>query len=84
MKTTQRKWDMMTKEKRDKLVQAIMTYFKNERDLDMGIIAAEDTLDFFLDALGPEIYNKAVQDSKNTIKQSFDNMEIDLDLLFQK
>lgn len=74
----------MSKEKREKLVQEIITYFKKDRDVDMGIIAAEDTLDFFLDALCPEIYNKAVQDAKNTVKQSFDDLDVNLDLLFNK
>ena len=43
-----------------------------------------DILDFFLEALGKDIYNRAIDDSKVVIKQSFDNLEIDLDLLLNK
>ena len=84
MKNIQRKWDIITKEKREKLIQEIITYFKTKREQEIGVLAAEDILDFFLEALCEDIYNKAIDDAKAAIKQSFENLEIDLDLLFHK
>lgn len=84
MKNIKRQWDLITKERREKLIKEIITYFKTKRDQEIGILAAEDILDFFLEALCADIYNKAIDDSKATIKQSFENLEIDLDLLLNK
>jgi uncharacterized protein (DUF2164 family) len=84
MVNIKRKWDLLTEERKKSLIKEIITYFKIKRDQEIGILVAEDILDFFLQALGEDIYNKAINDSKATIKQSFENLEIDLDLLFNK
>lgn len=84
MSTTKRKWDLLSKERRAILIKQVITYFKTKRDQEIGVIAAEEILDFFLEALSEEIYNKAINDSKTTIKQTFENLEIDLDLLLNK
>ena len=81
MTNVPRKFDVLTKEKKEKLIKEIITYFKEEKDEEIGVIAAEDLLDFFLEELTPEIYNKGVADAKTVIKQNFDNLEIDLDVL---
>lgn len=75
---------LLNKERKDQLLKEIITYFKNERDLEIGVIAAEEILDFFTEALGKDIYNKAVLDSKTTIKTCMENLELDLDLLYQE
>ena len=84
MTNIKRNWELLSKERRDSLIKEIITFFKTERDQEIGILAAEDILDFFLQNLGIDIYNKAISDSKATIKQTFENAEIDLDLLLRK
>lgn len=85
MQTTKRKWDLLlSKDKREKFIREITTYFATERDEEIGVLAAEEILDFFLESIGKDIYNKAINDSKTTIKQSMENLEIDLDLLLNK
>jgi len=79
MTDVKRKWDTISKERRESLIKEIIAYFKTEKDQEIGVIAAEDLLDFFLEAT-----YKAIQDSKNTIKQSLENIDIDLDLLLNK
>ncbi|MDD5464415.1 MAG: DUF2164 domain-containing protein [Candidatus Moranbacteria bacterium] len=79
-----KKWDLLSKEKREGAIKRIIAYFKNQKDQEIGILAAEELLDFFLEELVEDIYNKAVDDSKKAIKQNFDNLEIDLDLLMNK
>jgi len=84
MTDIKRKWDLLSKERRETLIKEVIDYFKTEKDQELGVIAAEDILDFFLEALGKDIYNKAIDDSKVVIKQSFESLEIDLDLLLNK
>ncbi len=84
MKPTPRSWDFLPKEKRDVLIREISAYFETEHDQQIGVIAAEDILDFFLQALGKDIYNKAVGDAKMTIQQSLENLDVDLDTLLRK
>lgn len=84
MQNTKRKWDLLSKERRESLIKEIITYFKIEKDQEIGVLAAEDLLDFFLEALHKDIYNKAIEDAKTTIKQSLENIDIDLDLLLNK
>lgn len=84
MSIIKRKWDLIGKDRRTALIQEVITYFKTKREQEIGMIAAEEILDFFLEALHSDIYNKAINDSKNTVKQTFENLEIDLDLLLNK
>lgn len=76
-----RKWDLLTKEKRDRSIKEIIHHFKAEKEEDIGVIAAEDFLDFFLQLIGEDIYNKGVKDSKKTLKQRLEDLDVDLDLL---
>ncbi len=84
MKEIKRKWDLLPKEKRKKCIEEIITFFKQKRNEELGIIAAEDILDFFLENIGANIYDKGVEDSKELLKKQFENLEIDLDLLLNK
>jgi uncharacterized protein (DUF2164 family) len=84
MKEIKRKWDLLTKEKRKSCINELITFFKQERNEEIGIIAAEDILDFFLQNAGESIYNKAVVDSRELAKKRFEDLEIDLDLLLNK
>lgn len=81
MNEIKRKWDLLTKEKRRICIDEIITFFKQKRDEEIGIIAAEDVLDFFLQNIGTDIYNKGVEDSKNLLKRQFEDLEVDLNLL---
>lgn len=84
MNETKRSWDMLPKEKRKTLIDEIITFFKQERDEEIGIIAAEDILDFFLQNAAKDIYNKGISDSKEQLKKQFEDLEVNLDLLMNK
>lgn len=49
--------------KRNDMINSIKKYFLDEREEDLGDLAASLVLDFFIEKLGPEIYNQAVEDS---------------------
>ena len=79
-----RQWPMLSEEKRKKFIDEIITFFKQKRDEDIGVIAGEEVLDFFLENISEEIYNKGVGDSKELLKKRFADLEFDLDLLLKK
>lgn len=84
MNEIKRKWDLLPKAKRKSCIEEIITFFKQKRGEDLGIIAAEDILDFFLQNSGADIYNKGVEDAKELLKKQFEDLEVDLDLLQNK
>lgn len=84
MKKIKRKWDLLSEEKRKSCIDEIITFFKHERDEEIGIIATEEILDFMLQITGEDIYNRGVTDSKETLKKRFEDLELDLDLLQSK
>ncbi len=75
--------DLLSKERRQTLIKEIITYFKVEREEEIGVIAAEEVLDFFVEGLGKDLYNKGITDAKASVKNCMENMEVDLDLLFK-
>lgn len=75
---------MLTDERRQKCIKDIIAFFKDERDTTIGILAAESVLDFFLETIAEDIYNKAIADSKKLLKQKIEDLEVDLDLLLNK
>jgi uncharacterized protein (DUF2164 family) len=50
----------LEKEKREDMVKAIISYFKNERGEEIGQLAAGMMLDLIIEELAPEFYNRGV------------------------
>lgn len=53
----------ISKEKKAKMINDIKKYFLEERDEDLGDLASDMILDFFMEKLASEIYNQGVQDA---------------------
>ncbi len=53
----------LTKEKKDAMAEAVKRYFLNERDEDLGDLAAGLIVNFIIDELAPEFYNQGVYDA---------------------
>ncbi len=53
----------LSREKREDMIAAIQAYFLQERDEEIGDLAAGFLLDFFIGQLAPEFYNQGVLDS---------------------
>jgi uncharacterized protein (DUF2164 family) len=84
MTTIKRKWSVLPKEKQKILIEKTISYFANERDQEIGIISAEEILDFFTEHLYTEIYNTAIDDSKKLLRKRSEDLEFDFDLLVNK
>jgi len=74
-------YDFLDGEKRRELIDEIILFFKNERDEEVGVIASETVLDFFIEKISKDAYLKGVEDSKNLLKKTMEDLEINLDTL---
>jgi len=54
----------LDKERKQRMVRAIQTYFDEKLDQEIGQLAAELLLEFFVKQVGPTIYNQAVKDAQ--------------------
>ncbi|HMB91529.1 MAG TPA: DUF2164 domain-containing protein [Rhodothermales bacterium] len=66
------------KETRDEAIGSIELYFQENMEARIGNIAAGALLDFFLEEIGPCIYNKAVADVQERLQAHL--LEIDVDV----
>ena len=64
----------LTKETRDYMITEIKGYFENEREEELGDLAASLLLDFIIDELAPEFYNQGVHDSCNFMKEKSEDL----------
>ena len=53
----------ITKEKKQEMIAQLQTYFLNERDEELGDLAALLLVDFIIEKLGYEFYNQGINDS---------------------
>lgn len=62
-------------ERREVLVSRIRGLFLEEFEEELSAFRAEKILDFFLEALGPAIYNQAVQDARAFMARKLDDLD---------
>lgn len=53
----------INKEKRQEMVDSIKNYFQNEKEEELGDLAAGLMLDFIIEEIAPEFYNQGVHDA---------------------
>ena len=68
----------LNKEIRKEAIDSIQRYFKENMDEPIGNIQAGALLNYFMEEIGPSIYNKAVQDVQQRLQQRV--MEIDFEV----
>ncbi|MFW9881031.1 MAG: DUF2164 family protein [Candidatus Thorarchaeota archaeon] len=86
MANIKRKWDFISKEYRKKCIREIIDFFQTEIEMDeeIGIIAAGNILNHFLQTVGLHLYNKGVEDSIVFLKERFEDLELDMEALLKK
>ena len=67
----------ISKEARKEAVASIERWFQEERDEKIGNIAAAALLGFFLEEVGPVVYNQAVADVQERLQARV--MELDIE-----
>ncbi|MDG0973895.1 MAG: DUF2164 family protein [Crocinitomicaceae bacterium] len=73
----------LSEEERRILKDELIQFFENERDEKIGVIAAEELLNFFLLSAGKMLYNKGVNDAKKVIETRTEEIRFDLDDLLE-
>lgn len=64
----------VSKEKRNEMIASIKFFFANERDEDLGDLASDMILDYFINELAPEFYNQGVNDSYTYLKDKIEDL----------
>ncbi len=75
--------DSLQEKDRAQMCDEIAAFFREEYDLELGVIGTGRILDFFQEMLGKHIYNKALDDAKQFYDRYADNMETDYYALYQ-
>lgn len=62
------------KEKKEEMRNRIIDYFSRERDEDLGDLASQLVLDFFIEELSPYIYNQGIEDAHLYIRDKVEDL----------
>lgn len=84
MSQLDQQFGLLSKEKRTQAINEIVGFYKSERNEDIGVIAAEAILDFFLEEVGKTLYNQGVKDAQKILEQRLGDFTIDLEALIQE
>lgn len=68
----------LPKEARQQAIASIERYFREHMDEPIGNVAAGGLLNFFLQEIGPSVYNRAVSDAQERLQARV--MEIDIEV----
>ncbi|MCI8976464.1 DUF2164 family protein [bacterium 1xD8-48] len=70
-------------EQKKQMLGEITQFFKEEHEIELGLIGSERIFDFFQETLGRRIYNKALDDAKKFYENYAGNMEADFYSLYK-
>lgn len=65
---------IISKEKKEEMRFAIKKFFKEERNEELGDLASDIVLDFFIKEIAPEAYNQGIMDSYNFLNERLEDM----------
>lgn len=65
----------LSDDRRDQVLLALERFYVDECDEELSRFRAERILDFFLEALGPPIYNQAVEDARAFMQRKLDDLD---------
>lgn len=68
----------LPREQREQIIALIQEYFEMERGEQIGDLAADGMLDFFLKQIGPYVYNQALGDCRQLVNEKMASLEEDI------
>lgn len=79
-----RKWDIDNKDLQRHCADEVIARIQDINDPEQaGVIVAEDIIDIVLSNLGPEIYNKGINDVANLVQLKHQDTEAEIQILKQ-
>lgn len=67
-----------TRQQKEAMVSEIQRFFYEERNEEIGNLAAENVLEFIKEHIGPHFYNEALKDARLVVEQKMTSIEDDL------
>ncbi len=67
----------LTDLRRERMLRSLKKFYVEKLDQEIGDLAADQILDFFVKELGPAVYNQAIQDARAFIQGKLDDLEGD-------
>jgi uncharacterized protein (DUF2164 family) len=68
----------LTKDARTAAIASIERYFREHMDEPIGNVAAGGLLGFFLEEIGPSVYNQAVSDVQERLQLRVSELDLDV------
>lgn len=68
----------LSKEDRQQAITSIERYFRDNLEQKIGNVAAGGLLSFFLEEVGPSIYNKGVADAQEKMQQRISELDYEV------
>ena len=65
----------LTDDRRQRLIAGLRAFYQADFDEELSVFRAEQLVDYFLNALGPDVYNQAVQDARAYMQARLDDLE---------
>lgn len=65
----------LSDERREQLILRLEGFYMEEFDEPLSAFRAARLLEFFLDAVGPHVYNQAVQDARAFMQRKLDELD---------
>lgn len=60
--------------RKEEMRRKIVTYFASERDENLGELASQLILDFFIEELGSGLYNQGIEDAHVYVRDSLEDL----------
>jgi len=79
MNQIKRTRERLSDEEKNLAKEELILFFENERNEKIGVVAAEEIINFFLQSIGSKLYNKGVNDAKKVLRNRVDELNYDLD-----
>lgn len=68
----------LSEKQRAEAINRIISFFLDERDEEIGIIAATEILEFFESEVAPFVYRNAINDSKKLVEEQMQQLVLQL------
>ena len=76
-----KKWDITNEQQLKRCIDEVIARVDEQEGSEFGMIAAREVIDIVAKHIGPEAYNRAIEDAKRAAQTKLTDLEIDLDTL---
>ena len=67
----------LEKERADEFIERLQVFHRETFDEELSTYRAARLLDFFVGALGPPVYNQAIQDARSFLQEKLDDLDVE-------